>query len=610
MVLFSQVSYNSDTYKRNEVLIYLRAGFADKCSSNYSIYITFGYNPNYVTLIKTLKTRIWNNDKKWWEVPYDDYTPLISMLNQYGIQYNAEEFMLSIQQLSEEVEKMQTIQKQEANVDVSILDTTEFKTKPYEYQKEGIAYGLIHDRFLNADDQGLGKSLQCLNTAVLKRGGKHCLVIVGYKALLFNWVKEIETHTNEKGYVIGQRMGKRTKKLKTGKLPDRMEDIKTLNEREEFFLITDVTTLRQCVKEEYINKKGKKAYNKTFPYADALEEWCRKGEIGRIIFDEFQVCKNIDSDQTQALLRLKSAPYKIAATGTPIMNRNIDLYPLMVWLGYENRNYWQFRERYCKLGGYKGKEIIGDKNNPELNAKLSQFMIRRKKEDVLDLPEKIIIDELLELDGKQWSLYEKTQRMAKMQLSQMKGNKVALMASMLSMRKITTYPQWVEENITESVKFERALQIVYEAFENKRKTIIFSNWSTPINALYGMLQAYNPAMITGDTKDRMAEVEKFQNDDSCYVIIGTIGAMGTGLTLNKASNVIFLDEPWNRALKDQATDRAYRIGTKYPVNVYTLICKDTVDEGVHKTVYKKGRLADEIVDGVSPDELYNILENY
>lgn len=591
-------------------MLFLRAGFSDKLNCEYSIYITFQYNPNYVELIKTLPKRVWNNDNKWWEIPYESYTPLISMLNQYGIPYNAQDFMKSIQELSDEVAKMQTIQKQEANVDASILDNVEFKTQPFEYQKEGIAYGLTHDKFLNADDQGLGKSLQCLNTAVLKRGGKHCLIIVGYKSLLFNWVAEIEKHTFEKGYVIGQRMGKRTKKLKTGKLPDRMEDIQHLNEREEFFLITDVTTLRQCIKQEYVKKNGKKGISKTFPYADALEDWCRKGEIGRIIVDEFQTCKNYDSDQTQALLRLRSCQYKIAATGTPIMNKNIDLFPLMTWLGYEKRNYWEFRERYCRLGGFQGKQIIGDKNNPELSHRLSQFMIRRKKEDVLDLPEKIIINEILELDGKQWAAYEKASRLAKQQLSKMKGNKVALLASMLSMRKLTSYPQWVDETIKESVKFERAIQIVNEAVENKRKTIIFSNWSTPIYALAEELSMYDNAIITGDTKDRMEQVNKFQENDNCYVILGTIGAMGTGLTLNKASNVIFLDEPWNRALKDQATDRAYRIGTKNNVNVYTLICKDTVDEGVHNTVFQKGRLADQIVDGVSPDELYNILENY
>ena len=206
-------------------------------------------------------------------------------------------------------------------------------------------------------------------------------------------------------------------------------------------------------------------------------------------------------------------------------------------------------------------------------------------------------------------LYEKTQKLVKAQLAQMKGNKVALLAGILSLRKITCHPQWTNEEIKDSVKFERVRQIVAEAVENKRKTIVFSNWSTPIEWLKQELAIYNPAVITGDTKDRMYEVDKFQNNDNCFVILGTIGAMGTGLTLNKASNVIFLDEPWNRALKDQATDRAHRIGTKYNVNVYTLICKNTIDEMVHGVVNKKGRIADEIVDGVTTEELENMLEN-
>jgi hypothetical protein len=325
--------------------------------------------------------------------------------------------------------------------------------------------------------------------------------------------------------------------------------------------------------------------------------------------------ENFYSDyQTQALLRIKNCPYKIAMTGTPIMNKNIDLYPIMNWLGYENKNYWEFRDKYCKMGGFKGKQIVGDKNSPELHARLSQFMIRRKKDDVLDLPPKIFINEVLEMDGKQWALYQKMQSLVKSQLAQMKGNKNALLGAMLNLRKITCHPGWVDEDYKDSVKYERARQIIYEASENNQKTIIFSCFTTPFESdlecvnLKKDLEVYNPAMIIGDTKDRMEQVEKFQNDPTCKVIIGSIGAMGVGLTLNAAANVIFLDEPWNKALKDQAVDRSHRPGTKHTVNVYTLMCKDTVDEGVHKIVTKKGRLADEIVDGVSVEELEQLLE--
>ena len=596
-------------------MIYLRAGFSNKANCDYSIYVTFNYNPNYVELIKELSRRYWDKDKKEWEVPYDDYSDLILLLNVNNIPYNAQEFMQSINDLSKEVEKMQAIQKTERKIDASILENVEFKTQPFEYQKQGIAYGLEHDRMLLADQPGLGKTLQSTNIARLKRGGKHCLIIVGYKSLLFNWVREIELHTNEKAYVIGQRETKRTKKIKTGTLDDRNDDVKNLAEREEFFLITDITTLRQCLKEKYVKKNGKEGTNKVFFFADMIEDWCRKGEIGRIILDESHVFKNYDSDQTQALLRLRTCPYKIAMTGTPIMNKNLDLYPIMTWLGYENRNYWEFRDRYCRLGGFKGKEIIGDKNSPELHQRLQQFMLRRLKEDVLDLPEKIVIDEYLEMDGKQWSLYEKTKNLAKANAAMMKGNKNAMLTSILGLRKITCHPAWVEESIKESVKFERAIQIVEEAVSNNQKTIIFSDFTTPFTSdleyfnLYKEFERFNPAMIIGDTKDRQEQIDKFQTDDSCKVIVGSIGAMGVGITLNEASNVIFLDEPWNRAIKDQAIDRSHRVGTKHPVNIYTLICQGTIDEGVHSTVYKKGRLADNIVDGVSTEELEKLIDN-
>ena len=587
-------------------MIRLKADFSKKLNSVYSIFVTFPYNPNYVELMKTMKNRSFDNDTKIWEIGWDCYTQLIGTLNNYRIPYNGNEFMESIEVLKQEIARREKVYKPDSNIDSSILDKVEFKTPPFSYQKEGIAYMLEHDRCLIADEQGLGKTYQTLNTAVLKRGGKHCLIIAGYDTLQFNWVAEVEKHTNEKAYVLGQRT-KRNGRVYLGTLQDRLDDIKNLDKIEEFFIITAPTTIRQCIKKEYIKKTGKKGFNKVYTNAEILEEWCKKGEIGRIIYDEFQTAKNFEASQTEALLHIKSAPYKIAATGTPIMNKNLDLYPLMNWLGYENRNYYEFKNTYCIMGGYKNKEVKGNKNTQELHQKLNQFMIRRKKADVLDLPEKIFITEILEMDGKQWTLYEKMKDFYKQRLAMMKGNKVELLASVLNLRKITTHPKWVDDEYKDSVKFERTRQLVYDITENGQKVIIFSNWSTPIDWLMDELSMYNPAKITGDTKDRMEQVEKFQNDETCKVILGTIGAMGTGLTLTAASNVIFLDEPWNRALKDQATDRCHRIGTKNNVNVYTLICKGTMDEMVHKTVNKKGRVADEIVDGVTTEELEQML---
>lgn len=594
-------------------MLYLRASFADKLASNYSIFVTFEYNPYYVNLIKSMSNRAWNSETKEWEVGWDCYTQLIGTLNQNNIPYNGKAFMESVNELQQKVQQMQAIQNQDVNIN---LNDVEFKTKPFSYQLDGIEYGLNHNRFLLADQPGLGKTMQSLNISTLKRNGKHCLIVVGYKSLLFNWVKEIKIHTDEDAYVFGQRMMKRKKKLKTGTLNERNEDLDNLDKISEFFIITDITTLRQCIKTEYVNKKGKKCKNKTFFFADKIEEWCRKNEIGRIILDESHVFKNFESEQTQALLRIKNCPNKIAMTGTPIMNKNLDLYPIMCWLGYENRNYYEFIDRYCKKGGFKNKQIVGNKNSDELHQRLSQFMLRRLKADVLDLPEKIYIPELLEMDGKQWSFYEKTNKLIKQKLSIQKNNKNALLGATMALRKITCHPQWYDEdcNCVDSVKYDRAMQIIEEAVENGEKIIIYSFFTTPFESnnqlvnFYNRLAKYNPTMIIGDTKDRMEQVEKFQNDPTCKVLVGSIGAMGVGLTLTAANVVIFLDQPWNKAIEDQAIDRAHRVGTKDTVRIYVLMCKGTVDEGVYKTVHKKGRLADEIVDGVTTEELQSILE--
>ena len=105
--------------------------------------------------------------------------------------------------------------------------------------------------------------------------------------------------------------------------------------------------------------------------------------------------------------------------------------------------------------------------------------------------------------------------------------------------------------------------------------------------------------ITGATKDeeRQMIVETFQTDPNQNYIVGTIGAMGTGLTLTAATTVIFMDEPWNRALYDQAVDRAHRIGQKNNITIYNLLTKDTIDERIHEIVYKKGTMSDAIIDG-------------
>jgi SNF2 family DNA or RNA helicase len=237
-------------------------------------------------------------------------------------------------------------------------------------------------------------------------------------------------------------------------------------------------------------------------------------------------------------------------------------------------------------------------------------MIRRKKTEVTDLPRKNYIDEILEMDAKQESLYNTTSKLTEQKLKELKErygtvNKGLLASSLVSLRKVTCNPCLFDEEQypDNSVKFDRAKQLLEQIVENGEKAVIFCTWAEPLKILFDDLKEYNPAMIIGATKDRMFEVNKFQEDISCKVILGTVGAMGTGLTLTAGSNIIFLDEPWNRALKDQAVDRCNRIGATKVPNIYTLMCKDTIDLVVHRIITSKGKVQDFIVDGKTDEKL-------
>jgi SNF2 family DNA or RNA helicase len=288
----------------------------------------------------------------------------------------------------------------------------------------------------------------------------------------------------------------------------------------------------------------------------------------------------------------------IAMTGTPLMNQPFDLFIILKWLGYEKHAFGAFKHHYAEYGGYGGYEVVGYKNLDELQERLDEIMLRRKKEEVLDLPEKTYINEYVEMSAKQKKVYDEVTMEIKSSIDQIKMANNPL-AELIRMRQATGYTGILSSKIQESAKLDRMEELVEEAKENGKKVVIFSNWTQMTDAIYDRLvRNYKVAQITGETKDaeRQSIVENFQNL-KYDVIIGTSGAMGTGLTLTAGTVEIFLDEPWNMALKEQCVDRCHRIGQKNNLTIYTLMCKNTIDERIHELVEKKGVMADALVDG-------------
>ena len=536
----------------------------DKLSNNlYSAFITFDYNSEIVDKIRSYPFRFYNANAKEWEIPTENVQDFVNSMGRYDIKLTGE-----LSQLNEK------------KVDVDIPEGFHFKTKPFNHQEKGLEYGMKYDRWFLGDEQGLGKSKQVIDIAVarkIKYGYKHCLIVCGVNTLKWNWANEIHTHSDENSFILGQRTLKNGI-LTIGSMNNKLNDLDNIDELP-YFIITNVESFRN---EDFANK---------------VKDLCKKGKINMCAADETHKMKNPSSQQTKGFL--KCLPEcRIAMTGTPLMNNPMDLYVILKWLGYENHTFYSFKQHYCVMGGYGGYEIVGYKNMDQLTNQINSIMLRRLKKDVLDLPEKIYVDEYVDMLPKQSEIYKEVQMDIKAHIDEIKFDNNPL-STLIRLRQATGYTGILSSSIQESAKLDRMVDLVDEAVSNDDKCLVFSNWTQMTDEIVKRLKQYNPALITGQTKDsdRTIQQDKFMNDDSCKVIVGTIGAMGTGLTLTAGTTVIFLDEPWNKALFEQAVDRAHRIGTKNNVTIYSIMCKGTIDERIHDLIYKKGQMSDAIIDG-------------
>ena len=536
----------------------------DKLSNNlYSAFITFDYNSEIVDKIRSYPFRFYNANAKEWEIPTENVQDFVNSMGRYDIKLTGE-----LSQLNEK------------KVDVDIPKGFHFKTKPFNHQEKGLEYGMKYDRWFLGDEQGLGKSKQVIDIAVarkIKYGYKHCLIVCGVNTLKWNWMNEIHTHSDENSFILGQRTLKNGI-LTIGSMNNKLNDLDNIDELP-YFIITNVESFRN---EDFANK---------------VKDLCKKGKINMCAADETHKMKNPSSQQTKGFL--KCLPEcRIAMTGTPLMNNPMDLYVILKWLGYENHAFYSFKQHYCVMGGYGGYEIVGYKNMDQLTNQINSIMLRRLKKDVLDLPAKTYVDEYVDMLPKQSEIYKEVQMDIKAHIDEIKFDNNPL-STLIRLRQATGYTGILSSSIQESAKLDRMVDLVDEAVSNDDKCLVFSNWTQMTDEIVKRLKQYNPALITGQTKDsdRTIQQDKFMNDDSCKVIVGTIGAMGTGLTLTAGTTVIFLDEPWNKALFEQAVDRAHRIGTKNNVTIYSIMCKGTIDERIHDLIYKKGQMSDAIIDG-------------
>lgn len=547
-----------------------------------SAFLSFNYDENIISYLRRLPVRFYFPETKQWEIPLTTLENFKTIFSNYQIQV---------------IDTREKLTKEQQTVDENLVIDYEFKTKPFDHQMWAIQYGMMYDNWFLGDEMGLGKTKTAIDIACARKhkfNYEHCLIVCGVNTLKWNWVNEIHTHSNEDGWILGQRTT-RGKVVKIGSTKDKLTDLQHLfdNPRDlPYFIITNIESFRDK------------------DIADTVKKLCEKDIISMCVFDEAHKCKNPQSQQTKGFIKCQPK-VKIAMTGTPIMNSPLDLFIILKWLGFENHSYTAFKNHYCILGGFGGYEVLGYKNVKELTDSLQDIMVRRLKTDVFDLPEKTYIEEYVEMLPKQEILYKEVKANIMSNID-MIDKAIDPLASLIRLRQVTGYPGILSSEIQESAKLDRLEDLVDEAIINGQKVVIFSNWTQMTGVILNRLsKKHNGVLITGDTKDyvRQLNVEDFQNDPECKFILGTIGAMGTGLTLTAGTVVIFVDEPWNKALFDQAVDRCHRVGTTNNITIYSLMCKGTIDERVHELIYKKGAMSDAIVDStkMTNTEIFNYL---
>ena len=439
-----------------------------------------------------------------------------------------------------------------------------------DYQQHGYQWLNFLDEFgwggCLADDMGLGKTLQMLTFLkgqIDKYPDQTNLVVVP-TSLVYNWASEIEKFTPDIKYSVY---------YGTGRAKDILLELPKSN-----LVITSYGILVNEI-ETFVKFK--------FRY---------------VVLDEAQAIKNVSSQRYKAV-NLLQAYNKLTMTGTPVENNTSELFAQMNFANMGMLgNYDFFKTEY-------GNEIDRHGNQErvqELKRIIFPFILRRTKSQVAkDLPEKTETVLYCEMNTRQRKVYEAFKNRYREEIMQVVAEKgvsgagIAVLEGLLKLRQICDSPALLNEKekyAEDSAKLDELMTHILE-IAPKHKVLIFSQFLGMLDLVKRRLHNHHIPYVylDGQTQDRQALVNNFQNNDTTRVFLMSLKAGGVGLNLTAAEYVFLIDPWWNPAVEQQAIDRTHRIGQQNKVFAYKMICKDTVEEKILQLQEKKKLLADDIV---------------
>lgn len=330
-----------------------------------------------------------------------------------------------------------------------------------------------------------------------------------------------------------------------------------------------------------------------------------KCEFGYAVLDEGQFIKNPDAKVTQTCFALR-ARHRIVLTGTPLENRQLDLWSIFRFL----------------LPGLLGTRVTfeaslnSDRTGTlgRLRAQLAPFILRRTKDAVAtELPQKIEINLQCPLTDVQRAEYAKIcseglNRLGDDVGAAMREKSFGFLALLTRLRQVCCDPDmlpWMHAPLADSGKITLLVEKLAEVIGSGHKVVIFSQFVMLLDRVRAALAENFPDLpryeLTGMTLDRLKPVQSFQNAEGAAAMLVSLKAAGTGITLHAADYVFLLDPWWNPAVEAQAVDRVHRIGQKSTVFVYRMVTAGTIEERIQALQASKRDLFDKVVGGLGGD---------
>lgn len=464
-----------------------------------------------------------------------------------------------------------------------------------DYQLKDIEQMYEMQKLINANDMGLGKTIEAIGLANKIKASK--VLIICPNSLKWNWLSEIMKWADHKRVNVIEGTPKKKVQLMSADADWYILGYGALQ------LVEDKT---KPINPKALPEKWK--YKKRFKYPELHRTW------DLIIFDESQNLAGRKSDRTEGARKL-DGKYIIQLTGTPILTSPAQLWSqLRIVDPKEFTSYWKFVDKWLITTANPFSEhqpkVVGIKDPEAFKQMLFKYMIRTEKKDVLtELPEKVYKTIEVRMSPGQQKLYNQMEQDAFATYKDSFTLASSAILQQLRLRQLCLDPAIVSEGFSSisSAKTDALLDYI-DNIPGERQVVIFSEFRKYAEYLYQIISKKSTCVLyTGELSDiKRKEAEHDFRSGKARIFIGTIKAGGVGLNLQNASILIFTDKNWSPKINMQVEDRINRMGQKNVPEIISFITKNTVEEDIEELLSVRADMIDSVITTM---DVFNAMKN-